>query len=100
MFVCVSVGQGPEDSGKPADGPGVFRQGQVVQHPGSRLEPPHSTSGHRPARPPSHPPRLIPGLLRLLRRGWLPKLHETVQLVDGVEGREIKKKKQVAADKD
>lgn len=92
MFVYVCVGQGPEDSGEPADGPRVFRQGQVVQHPGSRLEPPHPTSGRCPARPPSHPPRLVPGLLRLLRRGRLPKLHETVQLVDGGEGRKIEKK--------
>ncbi len=65
----------------------------MVQHPGSWLEPADSTSGHRPARPPARPPGLVPGLLRLLRGGRLPKLHETVQLVDGGEGREIKKTK-------
>lgn len=92
MCVCICVGQGPEDSGQPAAGPGVFRQGQVVQHPGSRLEPADSTSGRRPARPPARPPGLVPGLLRLLRRRRLPKLHETVPLVDGGEGRERNKK--------
>lgn len=63
VCLCNCVGKGPEDSGQPAAGPGVFRQGQVVQHPGSWLEPTDSTSGRRPARPPAHPPWHIPGLL-------------------------------------
>lgn len=85
MYLC--VGPGPEDSGQPAAGPGVFRQGQVVQHPSRRLEHADSTAGRRPARPPARPPGHVRGILRLLRRGRLPKLHETVQLVDGGEGR-------------
>lgn len=63
VFVCFCVGQGPEDSGQPAARPGVFRQGQVVQHPGSWLELANSTPGHRPARSPARPPRLVPRLL-------------------------------------
>lgn len=88
VFVCFCVGQGPEDSGQLTARPGVFRQGQVVQHPGSWLELANSPPGRRPARSPARPPGLIPRLLRFLWRGWLPKLHETVQLVDG-EGRAI-----------
>lgn len=91
VCVCVRVGQGPEDPGQPAAGPGVLGQGQVVQHPGGRLELADSASGRRPARPPARPPGHVPGLLRLLRRGRLPELHETVQLVDG-ERRERNKK--------
>lgn len=89
MCVCVCVGQGSEDTRQPTAGPGVFRQSQVVQHPGSWLEHADSSSGRCPARPPARPPRLISGFVRLPRRGRLPKLHETVQLVDGGEGREI-----------
>lgn len=57
------VGQGSEDDGQPAAGPGVLRQGQMVQHPGSRMEPADTSSGHRPGGPPPRPPRLVPGVL-------------------------------------
>lgn len=67
----------------------MLRQGQVVQHPGCWLEPADPAAGHRPARAAARPPRLVPGLLRLLRGGRLPKLHETVQLVDGGGGRGV-----------
>lgn len=79
---CIFAGQGSKDSGQPAAGSGVFRQGQMVQHPGSRLEPSHSTPGHRPACPPARPLGLVSGLFRLPWRRWTPKLPETFQLVD------------------
>lgn len=92
--MSVSVGQRSEDTGQPAAGPGVFRQGQVVQHPGSWLEPAHPPPGRCPHSPPAHSPGLVSGLLRLLRRGRLPKLHETLQLVDEGEGRKTIRKQQ------
>lgn len=63
VFVFICVGQGPEDPRQPAACPGVFRQGQVVQHPGGWLEHADSSPGRRPARPPARPPGLVPGLL-------------------------------------
>lgn len=64
---CICAGQGSEDAGKPAARPGVFRQGQVVQHPGGRLEPADPAALRGPAgaapHPPGNPPGLVPGLL-------------------------------------
>lgn len=86
VLKCIRAGQGSEDAGKPAARPGVFRQGQVVQHPGGRLEPadPAAVRGCAGAapHPPGNLPELVSRLLWLLRGGWLPKLYETVQLVD------------------
>lgn len=84
------VGQGSEDSWQLAARPGVLRQSQMVQHPCSRLEPADSSPRHRPACPPTRPPTLLPGLLRLLRRRRVSKLHESVQLVD--ESKKIEEK--------
>lgn len=86
VLECICAGQGSEDAGKPAARPGVFGQGQVVQHPGGRLEPADPAAVCRPAgaapHPPGNIPELLSGLFRFHRREWLPKLHETVQLVD------------------
>lgn len=63
---CVCAGQGSEDAGKPAARPGVLRQGQVVQHPGSRLEPADPAAVHRPAGAAPHPPGNFPQLVSRL----------------------------------
>lgn len=78
VFMFIFVGQGSEDSWQPAASPGMLRQGQVVQHPGSWVEPADSSPGHRPACPSTCSPWLVSGLLRLLRRRWVAKLPESV----------------------
>lgn len=67
VLECICAGQGSEDAGKPAAGPGVLRQGQVVQHSGSRMEPADSAAVRHPARAAPHPPGNLPELVpRLL----------------------------------
>lgn len=79
-------GPRPEDPREPAAGPGVFGQGQVVQHPGGWLEHADPAPDHCPARAAARPPRIVAGVLRLFRRRRLPKLYETIQLVERGQG--------------
>lgn len=82
-FASLSLpGQGPEDPGELAAGPGVLGQGQVVQHPGGGLEPARAPVGGGAAGAVAGSPGHLTGLLRLLRRGRLPELHETLQQVE------------------
>ena len=54
----------------------------MVQHPGCGLEHARPPAGRGAAGAAPGAPGNLPGLLRLLRGGRLPELHEALQLVD------------------